>query len=72
VCERGIMMKKAVIGVGLLLCGAIGFSTQRIVDTLFAVHDFTAVHSGFNLIIVISAVVAVSGVIMCILSRKEK
>ena len=65
-------MKRVVVGIGMLLCGVIGFSTQRIVDTLFVVHDWTPAHSGFNLLTVISAAMAVSGVIMCILSRKEK
>lgn len=43
-------MKKAIIGIGLLICGTIGVSTQRIIDTIFAANGWQISHSGINLL----------------------
>ena len=63
-------MKNAIIGIGLMICGTIGLSTQRIIDTLFVVNDWTITHSGFNLLSTISFIAIVIGVILCVLSKK--
>lgn len=65
-------MKKAIIGVGLLICGTIGVSTQRIIDTIFAANGWQISHSGINLLFGISLAVLVVGAVLCILALKGK
>lgn len=64
-------MKKAIIGVGLLICGTIGVSTQRIIDTIFTANGWQISHSGVNLLYGISLTALIVGVILCILSLKN-
>lgn len=45
---------KAVIGGVLWLTGTGGFAVQRIVDTLFTVHDWTLPSGGANLLLILS------------------
>ena len=61
-------MKKAIIGVGLLICGTIGVSTQRIIDTIFTANGWQISHSGINLLYGISLAALVVG---CILSLRN-
>ena len=63
-------MKKAIIGVGLLICGTIGVSTQRIIDTIFTANGWQISQSGINLLYGISLAALVVGVILCILSLR--
>lgn len=63
-------MKKAIIGAGLLVCGAIGISTQRIIDTIFTANGWQISHSGINLMYGISLTVLVVGVILCIIALR--
>lgn len=63
-------MKNAIIGVGLLICGTIGVSTQRIIDTIFTANGWQISHSGINLLYGISLAALVVGVILCILSLR--
>ena len=64
-------MKKAIIGVGLLICGTIGVSTQRIIDTIFAANGWQISHSGINLLYGISLAALVVGALLCILSLRN-
>ena len=64
-------MKKAIIGVGLLICGTIGVSTQRIIDTIFTANGWQISHSGIHLLYGISLAALVVGVILCILSLRN-
>ena len=64
-------MKKAIIGVGLLVCGTIGASTQRIIDTIFTANGWQISHSGINLLYGISLAALVVGAILCILALKN-
>ena len=64
-------MKKAIIGVGLLICGTIGASTQRIIDTIFTANGWQISHSGINLLYGISLAALVVGALLCILSLKD-
>ncbi len=65
-------MKKAIVGVGLLICGTIGASTQRIIDTVYVANDWNLTHSGMNLLYLLSGLSIVAGVLFCIWSLKEK
>ena len=65
-------MKKAIIGVGLLICGTIGASTQRIVDTIFTANNWQLTHSGMNLLYLLSGLAIIAGIILCLWSLKEK
>ena len=64
-------MKKAIIGVGLLICGTIGASTQRIIDTIFVANNWHLSHSGINLLYFLSGFAIVAGVFLCIWSLKD-
>ncbi len=65
-------MKKAIIGVGLMVSGTIGVSVQRIIDTIFTANDWNLQHGGLNLLFGISALALTCGVILCVLALKEK
>ena len=65
-------MKKAIIGVGLLICGTIGVSSQRIIDTIFVAKNWQVAHSGINLLYILSGLAIVAGVILCIFSLTGK
>ena len=65
-------MKKAIIGVGLMISGTIGVSTQRIIDTIFTANDWNLQHGGLNLLFGISVLALLCGVILCVLALKEK
>ena len=54
-------MKKAVVGAGLMVCGAIGASTQRIVDAIFTANGWSLSSSGFNLLLLISLLAGAAG-----------
>ena len=64
-------MKKAIIGVGLLVCGTIGVATQRIVDALFTANGWQISHTGVNLMYVISIAVLAAGAVCCILALRR-
>ena len=64
-------MKKAIIGVGLMICGTIGASTQRIIDTIFVANNWNLSHSGINLLYLLSGFAIVAGVFLCIWSLKD-
>lgn len=64
-------MKKAIVGVGLLICGTIGVSTQRIIDTIFTANDWQISHSGINLLYGISLAGLAVGAVLCILALKS-
>ena len=65
-------MKKAIIGVGLLISGTIGASTQRIVDTVFVANNWNLTHTGMNLLYLLSSLAIIAGIVLCIWSLKEK
>ena len=65
-------MKKAVIGIGLLITGTVGMSTQRIVDTIFTANGWHLNGGGLNLPFGISAAAAVGGVLFCVMALKDK
>ena len=65
-------MKKAVIGVGLMISGTIGVSTQRIIDTIFTANHWNLSGGGLNLLVGISTAAIVGGVIFCVLALKDK
>ena len=65
-------MKKAIIGVGLLICGTIGISTQRIIDAIFVANDWQLTHSGMNSMYLFGILSGIAGVILCIFSLKGK
>ena len=65
-------MKKAIIGIGLLICGTIGTSTQRIVDTIFTANNWQLAHSGFNLLYLASWLAIIAGIVLCVWALKEK
>lgn len=65
-------MKKAIIGVGLLVCGTLGVSTQRIIDTIFVANGWELTHSGMNLLYLLSSLAIIAGIVLCIWSLKEK
>ena len=61
-------MKKAIVGIGLLVCGTVGVSTQRIIDAVFTANGWQISHSGFNMMYGISIAVLAVGAIMCVLA----
>lgn len=65
-------LKKAVVGIGLLISGTIGISTQRIVDTIFTANDCHINGSGLNFPLGISIAAAVSGALFCLTALKDK
>ncbi len=65
-------MKKAVIGIGLLIVGTIGISTQRIMDTIFTANDWRINGGGLNLPLGISIAAAVGGVLFCAMALRDK
>ena len=65
-------MKKAIIGIGLMISGTIGVSTQRIIDTIFTANDWQIAHSGLNLLFGLSATAVIGGVVLCALALKDK
>ena len=64
-------MKKAIVGVGLLICGTIGVSTQQIVDTIFTANNWQLVHPGMNLLYLLSGLAIIAGGVFCVWSLKE-
>lgn len=65
-------MKKAIIGIGLMISGTIGVSTQRIIDTIFTANDWQIAHGGLNLLFGLSATAIIGGVVLCALALKDK
>ena len=65
-------MKTAIIGIGMMISGTIGMSTQRIVDTIFVANGWTSSHSGFNLLFGVSLIAVVGGVFFCVSALKDK
>ena len=65
-------MKKAVVGAGLMVCGAIGASTQRIVDAIFTANGWSLSSSGFNLLLLISLLAGLAGAVLCVCALLEK
>lgn len=65
-------MKKAIIGIGMMISGTIGMSTQRIIDTIFVANSWNLNHSGINLLFGVSLIAVVGGVILCVLALKDK
>lgn len=65
-------MKKAIIGIGLMISGTIGVSTQRIIDTIFTANDWQIAHGGLNLLFGLSAASIIGGVVLCALALKDK
>jgi len=64
-------LKKAIVGIGLMISGTVGVSTQRIVDTIFTANDWQLAHGGPNLLYGLSALALAGGVILCILALKD-
>lgn len=65
-------MKKVVIGVGLLICGMMGVSTQRIIDAIFEAKGWDLAYSGINPLYLLSGLAIIIGIALCIWSLKEK
>lgn len=65
-------MKKAIIGIGLMISGTIGVSTQRIIDTIFIANDWQIAHGGLNLLFGLSVASIIEGVVLCALALKDK
>lgn len=65
-------MKKAVIGIGLMISGTIGVSTQEICDAIFAANDWLTSSGGPNLVFGFSVAVIIGGVILCVLALMNR
>ncbi|MGI6031197.1 MAG: hypothetical protein ACOX7F_06815 [Eubacteriales bacterium] len=65
-------MKKAVIGVGLLICGMMELTTQRIVDSIFTANNWQMSQSGGNLLVTLGWVALLAGAVLCVLALKSR
>ena len=65
-------MKKAIIGIGLMISGTIGVSTQRIIDTIFTANGWQIATGGLNLLLGLSIAAVIGGVVFCVLALKNK
>ena len=65
-------VKKAVIGGALLVCGTMGASTQRLVDTIFLVEHWAVGVRTAGLVLGLSALAIAAGAVLCLLALRDR
>ena len=71
--KRGVEeMKKMILGVGLLICGTICVSTQRVVDSIFVAANWQLHASGFNSAYLFGGLILLLGLILCVIAIKDQ